>query len=146
MNRISQMVEAGEIVFVDSSGGVDGVGTRFFIFLASSHAGGVPLAVVLSTSENEVLLTAAFKTLKVSNVLILYCTDFLKITLYILHIICMCVQDQLPSDAFGSRSNQLGPMVFMTDDCAAEKNALNNTWPNSTLLLCIFHVLQVLKV
>ena len=30
----------------------------------------------------------------------------------------------------------------MTDDCSAERNALACAWPQSVLLLCIFHVLQ----
>nr|CAB3263138.1 uncharacterized protein LOC104265534 [Phallusia mammillata] len=34
------------------------------------------------------------------------------------------------------------PKVFMTDDCAAETNALHEVWPDSSQLLCIFHVLQ----
>lgn len=60
------MPELGETCFVDSSGGVDREGTRFFIFLGRCHAGGVPLAVVLTTSENQHLLTCTFKALRVS--------------------------------------------------------------------------------
>lgn len=61
------MPELGEICFVDSSGGVDRDGTRFFIFLGRCHAGGVPLAIVLATSENSNLLTLTFKTLRVND-------------------------------------------------------------------------------
>ena len=32
----------------------------------------------------------------------------------------------------------------MTDDCRAERSALKNVWPESTLLLCQFHILQAL--
>lgn len=38
------------------------------------------------------------------------------------------------------------PKLFMTDDGTAEKNALMTVWPESTQLLCIFHVLQVTLV
>jgi len=38
-----------------------------------------------------------------------------------------------------------GPEVFMTDDSMAEKNALSEAWPRSQQLLCVFHVLQVLR-
>lgn len=34
------------------------------------------------------------------------------------------------------------PAVFMTDDSAAERNALNKVFPHSVLLLCTFHVMQ----
>lgn len=50
----------------------------------------------------------------------------------------------LPANAFGGRSSTYGPQLFMTDDSAAERNALKSVWPHATLLLCIFHVLQVL--
>jgi hypothetical protein len=35
-----------------------------------------------------------------------------------------------------------GPRVFMTDNCSELREALKEAWPNSVLLLCIFHVLQ----
>ncbi|KAF0722764.1 SWIM-type domain-containing protein [Aphis craccivora] len=34
------------------------------------------------------------------------------------------------------------PKVFITDNAAAEINAIENNWPNSIHLLCIFHVCQ----
>lgn len=34
------------------------------------------------------------------------------------------------------------PQIFMTDDSAAERNALRKVFPESKLLLCIFHVTQ----
>jgi len=34
------------------------------------------------------------------------------------------------------------PLVFMTDDSNAETNALSSQWPQSKLLLCVFHVMQ----
>ena len=30
----------------------------------------------------------------------------------------------------------------MTDNCDELRNALKETWPKATLLLCVFHVLQ----
>lgn len=36
------------------------------------------------------------------------------------------------------------PKIVMTDDSSAERNALRTVFPNSTLLLCIFHVNQAL--
>lgn len=37
-----------------------------------------------------------------------------------------------------------GPKVVITDNCAAEKNALELCFPKIRLLLCIFHVLQAI--
>ncbi|GBN17198.1 hypothetical protein AVEN_87582-1 [Araneus ventricosus] len=34
------------------------------------------------------------------------------------------------------------PSIFLTDKSSAEINALKNVWPQSTNLLCIFHVAQ----
>ncbi|CAI6348160.1 unnamed protein product [Macrosiphum euphorbiae] len=34
------------------------------------------------------------------------------------------------------------PKIFITDNAAAEINAIENNWPNSIHLLCIFHVCQ----
>ena len=38
----------------------------------------------------------------------------------------------------------LNPRTFMSDDCAAQISAINNCFPNSTVLLCQFHVVQAL--
>jgi len=43
--------------------------------------------------------------------------------------------------AFGGRGE---PLVIMTDDSSAERNALKSVFPHSNLLLCIFHVLQAM--
>ena len=48
-------------------------------------------------------------------------------------------KDILPKDAFSKNGF---PAVIMTDDCEAERNALQKAFPRSILLLCIFHVLQ----
>lgn len=44
-------------------------------------------------------------------------------------------------NAFGG---QQYPSVFMTDDSAAERNALAAVWPDSDQKLCLFHVAQAL--
>jgi hypothetical protein len=48
----------------------------------------------------------------------------------------------LPSYAFYGRGPQTGPMIFITDDSSAERNALEICWPQGIRLLCTFHVLQ----
>ncbi|CAI6375980.1 unnamed protein product [Macrosiphum euphorbiae] len=42
-------------------------------------------------------------------------------------------------NAFGGQGY---PSIFLTDNSDAEINALMTVWPNSTSLLCIFHVMQ----
>ena len=49
-------------------------------------------------------------------------------------------KDVLPEKAF--YCSQDGPAIFMTDNCEELRKSLHNTWPNATLLLCIFHILQ----
>ena len=47
----------------------------------------------------------------------------------------------LPSHAF-FQSGESGPLIFMTDNCVEERDALNIVWPSAALLLCTFHILQ----
>ena len=47
----------------------------------------------------------------------------------------------LPSHAF-FHSGERGPLIFMTDNCVEERDALNIVWPSAALLLCTFHILQ----
>lgn len=47
----------------------------------------------------------------------------------------------LDDQCFGGRG-AMGPVVFMTDDSAAERNALKAVFPETVMLLCAFHVLQ----
>ena len=48
----------------------------------------------------------------------------------------------MPPGSFGGRGEKQGPLVIMTDNCGELRDALRNTWPQSFLLLCIFHILQ----
>ena len=48
----------------------------------------------------------------------------------------------LPNNAFFGRSATLGSQVIMMENCDKLRNALRETWPKATLLLCVFHALQ----
>src|SRR5207253_9625584 len=48
----------------------------------------------------------------------------------------------LPPCAFYRRGPEIGPVVFLTDDSSAERNALEICWPQGIRLLCTFHILQ----
>ncbi|XP_043199331.1 uncharacterized protein LOC122369031 [Amphibalanus amphitrite] len=113
MERVHTLPDAGEVVFVDASGGMNRHGQRVFLLMCWSPAGGLPLGVIVSTSETEAVVDKAFRLLV----------------------------GILPDGAFGGRGRR-GPLCFMTDDCQAERNALSAVWPEARLLLCTFHVLQ----
>ncbi len=105
--------QAGELVYCDSTSSLDRYNCPTFIISTCTSAGGIPLGVVLTSGETEDIITEA--------------TSFLKNT--------------LPVGAFYGRGAR-GPEVCITDDCDAERAALHNTWPETKLLLCIFHYLQ----
>lgn len=114
MERVHHSVRhSGEMVFMDSSGTMDRFNCRVFLLLTHSCAGGLPLGCLVTTSEAQEVLQHALE---------LY-TSLLDDT------------------AFNGRGRE-GPAVFLTDDCRAERQALHAVFPNSTLLLCVFHVLQ----
>lgn len=115
MRRVHRLTpEAGEIVFIDSSGTVDRDGHRIFLMLTHNESGGVPLGVMITTSESTATLRKAMAMLK----------------------------DLIGPEAFFGAEN--GPSIFMTDDSVSERNSLSQVWPFSTLLLCLFHVLQAI--
>ncbi|KAK4327495.1 hypothetical protein Pmani_002051 [Petrolisthes manimaculis] len=56
--------EAGEMVFVDATGCVDQLNTAVIPFLCAGPAGAVPLAVLFTSSQDEVTLTKGFAMVK----------------------------------------------------------------------------------
>ena len=114
MRRVHEEIKhASELVFMDASSNMDRHGCSVFLLLTHSCVGGLPLGVLITTSESEMVIEAALK---------LYCSI-------------------LPQSCFGGRGIQ-GPVLFMTDDSAAEQNAIRHVFPASQCLLCVFHVLQ----
>lgn len=109
----SSIKHSGELVFIDASGNMDRQGCRVFLLLTHCCAGGVPLGVLVTTSESTETVTEA------------------------LHLYNSLLSD----DSYFGRG-QKGPEIFMTDDSLSERQALESVYPESTLLLCIFHVLQ----
>ena len=115
MLRVHKYVPAaGDICEVDSSSNMDRIGSHIFNFVCPSPAGALPLAQVITSVETEVVLTQAFQLLK----------------------------SILPDYAWKQRG-QLGPRLFMSDDCESQMKSLRNVWGSSEVLLCQFHILQV---
>tara|TARA_B110000881_G_scaffold93064_1_gene81633 strand:+ start:432 stop:1049 length:618 start_codon:yes stop_codon:yes gene_type:complete len=104
---------SGEMCFIDASSNMDRHNCKVFLLLTHSCVGGLPIGVLITTSETHQTIVAALK-------------------LY---------RSILPSDCFGGRG-LIGPGVFMTDDSITERRALNEVFPQSVLLLCVFHILQ----
>ena len=114
MARAHRLVrQAGELVYCDSTSSLDRYNSPTFIMSTCTAAGGIPLGVVITSGESEETITEAFSYLRMV----------------------------LPPDAFYGRGIK-GPENCITDDCSAERNALRSTWPDMSLLLCIFHYLQ----
>ena len=86
---------------------------RVFLVVTHSVAGALPLGILIVSDERTSTLVQGFTFLK--N--------------------CMGV------GAFYDRKDR-GPMVIMTDNCSELRDALRIVWPESRLLLCIFHLMQ----
>ena len=64
MRRVHSMVpESAEMVFVDSSGNCDQA-NRVFLILTHSAIGGLPLGVMITSSESQSVITAGLQLLK----------------------------------------------------------------------------------
>ena len=114
MQRVHSLLKhSGEVVFMDASSNMDRYNCSVFLLLTHSCVGGLPIGVLVTTSETESTITAALEVYK----------------------------SMLPGDCFGGRGLE-GPQLFLTDDCKAEHKAINAAFPQSVLLLCVFHVLQ----
>lgn len=114
MQRVHTLLkQSGEMCFMDASGNMDRHNCKVFLLLTHNCVGGLPIGVLITTSESQSTIVAALKLYK----------------------------SILPSGCFGGRGLS-GPQVFMTDDCMAERRALNEVFPASVLLLCVFHILQ----
>lgn len=113
MQRIHTLPNAAQICFLDSSGNLDRYNCRVFLLMVDTAVGGLPIGVLITTSESEAIVTRALE-------------EYKKL---------------LPEGSFGGNGEK-GPVVFMTDNAMALRNSLGTTFAESTCLLCIFHVLQ----
>ena len=64
MERAHTLQEAGEIVFIDASGNMDRRSHRVFLLLTWSAAGGLPLAVLITSSESEETISRGLQLIK----------------------------------------------------------------------------------
>lgn len=111
MQRAHSMKASGEVVFVDNSGFMDGCRCHVYVVMAYSCTEGLPLGLMITTSDSENILTAGFKLLA----------------------------ETLPDKAFGSFGRQ-GPEVFLTANNDALQNSLKVVYPDSAVLLCAYNM------
>ena len=98
---------------MDSSSNMEELNLRVFLLCTHSVAGALPLGILIISDERTESLVQGFQMLK----------------------------EMLGESGFYGRLG-LGSLVFMTDYCMELRDALRHVWPNSRLLLCIFHVMQ----
>ena len=113
MKRVHEMVQnAKDLIFVDSSSNMEEFNLRVFIVVTHSVCGALPLGIIFTSDEQGKTLQTAFELYK---------------------------ETVSPYGFYGSLT---GPSVVMTDNCDELRDALLSIWPNITLLLCIYHILQ----
>lgn len=106
------MSNSGELVFIDSSGGMEEYNLRVFNVVTYIPVRALPLGMFITSDETTDTLTRALTMFK----------------------------DCLNEKAFYGRGSQLGPAVVMSDNCSELRDALRLNWVKATLLLCIFHL------
>lgn len=117
MKRVHKEIpQCGELVFIDSTSNTEEHNLKVFMMCTQSVAGALPCGILITSDEKESTLKQGFLMLKSS----------------------------LPGNAFHGRGPDVGPEVILTDNCKEQRKALNTVWPSSTMLLCIFHILQQL--
>ena len=107
---------AGDLLIADATANLDRNDSKIFHLMCPSPVGGLPLGTLVTTRADEDTITEALDLYK----------------------------SLLPENAFYGRGKDLGPKLIITDDDSAERNALQHSWQNGILLLCIFHHLQAL--
>ena len=109
------MKQSSELAFIDSSSNMEELNLRVFLVCTHSAADALPLGI-LTVSDKR---TAASTLVKGFTLL----------------------KNCIGENAFFGRQS-LGPMVIMTDNRSELRDALKILWPESQLLLCIFHLMQ----
>ena len=88
MTRVREHIRASsELVFMDSTSNLDELNLKLFLMCTHSPAGGLPLAIFITSNETE-------ETLKMALALVKKC---------------------LPENAFFGRGIDQGPDIFLTD-------------------------------
>ncbi|GES89782.1 hypothetical protein GLOIN_2v1883854 [Rhizophagus clarus] len=106
--------QAAEICYVDASTSFEPLNTSITLLYTSCAIGALPLGLIVTSDELEITLEKAFNMLKTI----------------------------LPPHAFYGCGPQTDPILFLTDDSSAERNALELCFSKTIRLLCTFYILQ----
>ena len=88
--------------------------SRVFLMVTHSVLGALPLGIIITSDEKTETLIEAMELFK----------------------------SALPENAFFGNGPATGPRVIMTDNCLELRDAIMQAWPETTRVLCIFHILQ----
>ena len=88
---------------------------NYYDTLSFLIVGALPLGLFITSDELEITLEKAINLLKTI----------------------------LPPYAFFGRGLQVGPMVFLTDDSSAERNALELCWPQGNIPIFVFFIFSM---
>ena len=114
MSRVHQLKQAGEMAFLDASGGLDRFNNPVYFMCTHHPTGALSLGVWITSGQSQQITKQCLEKL----------------------------QNLLPQHAFGGRGPIKGPHIFMNDDDSGQRGALSDIWKESILLLCTFHFLQ----
>ncbi|XP_071550412.1 uncharacterized protein [Panulirus ornatus] len=107
-----ELTQSGKLVFIDTVR-VDYLRCRVYLLLTHSVAGGLPLGVLITSS------------------------DCPNVVLQALHMFMNLLSDQ----GFNGQG-AAGPAVFMTQDDMSQHDALMAAFPEAELVVCPYHVVQ----
>ena len=108
--------QAADLVMMDATSSLDRCDTKFFRLICPSPVGGLPIGWMLLSCEKEDLLCEALELFK----------------------------SVLPQNAFFKRGANTGPRIFLSDDCQSEANSIEKCFPQSSHLLCQWHLKQAI--
>ena len=101
MRRVHKLIpQAADLMLVDATSNLDREDSKLFHFVTPSAIGGLPLANLITTREDE---------------------DTISFGLALLKTI-------LPEYAFYGRGKDVGPCLIITDDSTPERNSLTRAW------------------
>ena len=114
-HRVHKNIPAGgDLLIIDATANIDLMDSKLFHLMCPTPIGGLPLGTLILTRADETTIREALNLYK----------------------------SLLTEKSFFGRGPDLGPILAITDDDAAERNGLSYSWPEATLLLCHFHLLQ----
>ncbi|XP_069976802.1 uncharacterized protein [Penaeus vannamei] len=106
------LAQTGKLILIDSNS-IEFLKCRIYLLMTHSGFGGLPVGILITSSNS---------------------TD-------VLHQALDLYMDLLPDQAFAGRGH-LGPEFILTEDCHVQRHALAAKFPDTTVFICPYHVIQ----